>query len=674
MKTMGGSHYKAKFFLLLSLLLFPALSHAAVMNDYCVTPSFISQSITPNLLLLIDNSSSMADLAFSDKGAKRCSTSTSTLCTKDSECPSGETCAGALVRQPYYCYDATYRTANSYVGYFDSNAYYYYRTGTNDFAELPTGSDFPYTCTAEAGNTIKSIANTMCLKYVTDSKAYVGFVAKGNYLNWLAASKFDVEKQILTGGKYDGTSLLAESRGCVGREYVKNAITGDFVNYLAETSNTNDPLEVTFTVHGPPNPYSSSAPSPGGQTFIDIYTGAAYNYAACQNAIEAIASGNNADIKQQVEACLSASTPVSGYCQQDPARAIVGSCSTSYPDCDPPVVPAHCSGDASRSCTVDDNCYVVGAMVCSGTQTICTADSDCNIPATYACDQDLTRSCTTASDCLVPAVLGHCRDKASWSCLTDADCGPKGPCDGEQPSSDKGPCVVKDAAVAGSCVSTGDVDLRPCLPQSGGYVGPCVLPSGAAATKTKVSFQQSMQACWQLREGHAIGNDDINTVKNQCSDIYGSFATCSNNHLQTCDPAVANSCGAGNTCQTGPPAIGPGNPGLLCGDTYEGQFYEKLGSGAWVLKSTATTAAMIAVHEQFCTDMLVTNVTDPTDAPLIRLVVEPNERNGLRAASRLMVDKLTTVSRMSLGRRVGRLDDADMVRLDRALLVFLGVA
>ena len=29
------------------------------------------------------------------------------------------------------------------------------------------------------------------------------FVASGNFLNWVMASKFDVQKDILTGGKYD---------------------------------------------------------------------------------------------------------------------------------------------------------------------------------------------------------------------------------------------------------------------------------------------------------------------------------------------------------------------------------------------------------------------------------------------------------------------------------------
>ena len=66
--------------------------------------------------------------------------------------------------------------------------------------------------------------------------------------------------------------------------------------------------------------------------------------------------------------------------------------------------------------------------------------------------------------------------------------------------------------------------------------------------------------------------------------------------------------------------------------------------------------------------------TDPTDAPLFRLLVEPTPENGLRAPSRLMVDKVTTVAKTKIGNRVGRLGDRDLVRLNRALLVFLGIA
>ena len=43
-------------------------------------------------------------------------------------------------------------------------------------------------------------------------------------------------------------------------------------------------------------------------------------------------------------------------------------------------------------------------------------------------------------------------------------------------------------------------------------------------------------------------------------------------------------------------------------------------------------------------------------------------------ASRMMVDKLTAVSKERLGTLIGRLDDEDVMRLNRAMLVFLGSA
>jgi mRNA interferase MazF len=66
--------------------------------------------------------------------------------------------------------------------------------------------------------------------------------------------------------------------------------------------------------------------------------------------------------------------------------------------------------------------------------------------------------------------------------------------------------------------------------------------------------------------------------------------------------------------------------------------------------------------------------TDATNAPLFRLPVVPNERNGLRAPCRLMVDKITTVPKSKIGTHIGRLDDEDVLRLNQALLVFLGLA
>ncbi len=66
--------------------------------------------------------------------------------------------------------------------------------------------------------------------------------------------------------------------------------------------------------------------------------------------------------------------------------------------------------------------------------------------------------------------------------------------------------------------------------------------------------------------------------------------------------------------------------------------------------------------------------TDPADLPLFRLAVAPSPANGPRLACRLMVDKISTVRRTRLEDRLGRLSAADMLRLNRAIVVFLGIA
>lgn len=66
--------------------------------------------------------------------------------------------------------------------------------------------------------------------------------------------------------------------------------------------------------------------------------------------------------------------------------------------------------------------------------------------------------------------------------------------------------------------------------------------------------------------------------------------------------------------------------------------------------------------------------TSPVEAPLLRLQVEPSEENGLDQPCRLMVDKVTTVPKASLGTRLGRLRDDELIALNRSLIVFLGLA
>jgi mRNA interferase MazF len=86
--------------------------------------------------------------------------------------------------------------------------------------------------------------------------------------------------------------------------------------------------------------------------------------------------------------------------------------------------------------------------------------------------------------------------------------------------------------------------------------------------------------------------------------------------------------------------------------------------------------AAIIQDDRFDTDSVAICpfTTDQTEAPLLRIEIEPDTHNGLSDMSRLMVDKITTVRRSRIGERVGELSDSDLVRLNRAIVVFLGIA
>jgi mRNA interferase MazF len=65
--------------------------------------------------------------------------------------------------------------------------------------------------------------------------------------------------------------------------------------------------------------------------------------------------------------------------------------------------------------------------------------------------------------------------------------------------------------------------------------------------------------------------------------------------------------------------------------------------------------------------------TNPTEATLFRIEIEPTPENGLALPSRIMADKVTTVRRTRLGGRIGHLNSNEMAALGGAVLVFLGL-
>lgn len=64
------------------------------------------------------------------------------------------------------------------------------------------------------------------------------------------------------------------------------------------------------------------------------------------------------------------------------------------------------------------------------------------------------------------------------------------------------------------------------------------------------------------------------------------------------------------------------------------------------------------------------------DAPLMRIRVSSGDGrlSGLDHDSDVMIDKLTTVRRSNVHARVGRLTSEQLVEIERAMMVFLGLA
>jgi mRNA interferase MazF len=59
------------------------------------------------------------------------------------------------------------------------------------------------------------------------------------------------------------------------------------------------------------------------------------------------------------------------------------------------------------------------------------------------------------------------------------------------------------------------------------------------------------------------------------------------------------------------------------------------------------------------------------DAPLFRPTIAPAERTGLTKPSQIMVDKIFSAPRESLGEEIGAVDEATMRRVEEALRLWL---
>jgi Tfp pilus tip-associated adhesin PilY1 len=190
---------------------------ADVCSDGIAFPPFVSRGLDANLLMIIDNSESMYDLAYVPEFAA----------------------------QQGYCYDDTYDNDTTYAGYFDSDTvqWYIYNPVTEQFeADDYTNVNTQFHAAMTAGGILYRGGSSsdryarVVLKESVNPHEVMFFAATGNFLNWAAASKFDVEKKVLTGGKYDSGQMIMESRGCMNKTFVKKAEvikdTDSSTNYL----------------------------------------------------------------------------------------------------------------------------------------------------------------------------------------------------------------------------------------------------------------------------------------------------------------------------------------------------------------------------------------------------------------------------------------------------------
>lgn len=86
--------------------------------------------------------------------------------------------------------------------------------------------------------------------------------------------------------------------------------------------------------------------------------------------------------------------------------------------------------------------------------------------------------------------------------------------------------------------------------------------------------------------------------------------------------------------------------------------------------------ALILQSDDYTTGNLVVALitSSLTATETFRPRVQPSTANGLRRRSDVMVDVLVTARLAKTDQVIGRLSDDDMTRVERALLIFLGMA
>ncbi|MBI1810468.1 MAG: hypothetical protein HYR78_00775, partial [Nitrospirae bacterium] len=226
MKSNNRNMPKILFSLIFLIVLLPLTFAEGALNDYCVTPPFLSQSIPPNVLIVLDNSGSMCDQAYSStydptQFAKICSNDSTKSCTTSADCTSPGVCD------------------SYYYGYFDGSKNYRYTTN----------------------NRWEETTNAMSTGTVANP------IASGSFLNWATMERVEVAKKLLMGGKANPRSwngsvtvkLTGETNCSVSFQKDYDTSAGNLIypfagNYRFSRSNSSDDLNIS-PISGGTNTY-----------------------------------------------------------------------------------------------------------------------------------------------------------------------------------------------------------------------------------------------------------------------------------------------------------------------------------------------------------------------------------------------------------------------------------
>ncbi|MCI5210161.1 MAG: hypothetical protein D3910_15505 [Candidatus Electrothrix sp. ATG2] len=378
--------------------LFPTDGFSQVCGKGVAVPPFLSSGASANLMMVLDNSGSMLDMAYVDAD---------TQCF-DETYTSSKTYAGYFEEDSWYTWqsdtahwDATASGSDSWVAHWKQNTSYTdgqivyangglykaTRNGISDDANAndglnisgDTGDGSPgwipisqattvtsladnctdsdlvaynnsvYICQSnswvrlEGGQFVKinpatypdpesycdtntfgekyQFSGELCTRvkerevsgYTVQEQMYL-FAARGNLLNWAMTSKFDVQKEILTGGKYveddegNNGQLVSESRGCAGFGFVKQ------VSVSKDGGTTSSKL--VMRVRGANNddrvgdlPKNENTDDTTRIEIIGI-TASGFDQGACQTVIDKLMTDPNTLSQNQINNCMSGTNQV----------------------------------------------------------------------------------------------------------------------------------------------------------------------------------------------------------------------------------------------------------------------------------------------------------------------------------------------------------------------------